>query len=111
MGDGLRDGETESGTAAVAAGAVIGLGRCAVYEALKKTVSQPGRYAGPLIVDIDLHELIGGVNAHVHRTTRRRVPERVVEQIDHQAVQQHAIAVHAQFVSAHQFDDLQRYAA
>ena len=106
MGDRLRDGEAESGTAAVAAGAVVSLGRRAVYEALKKTVSQLGRYAEPLIVDIDLHERIGGVNAHVHRTTQRCVPERVVEQIDHQAVQQHAIAVHAQFVSAHRSDDL-----
>ena len=80
-----------------------------MYEAFEETVAHRRRYAGPLVLHVDVHELIGGVHAHVHRAARGRMLERVVEQIQHQTVQQHAIAMHAQFIREICFVHLQRH--
>jgi len=86
VGDSLRDRESEPGAAAVPAVLVFGLGRRTMYEAFENPVAHGGRYTGPLIFHVNLHELIRGTHAHVDGAFCRRMLERIVEQIQHETV-------------------------
>ena len=110
MGDSLRDGKAESGTTAVSA-AVVGLRRRAMYEALEQAVTEFRRDAGPFVVHIDVHHLLGGVYPHVNGAGRRRMLQRVVEEVEHQTVQQHAVTVQAKSVGGGRLAEVQRHAA
>ena len=100
MGDSLCDREAEPGTTTVTAGAVGWLGRRAVDETLEEPIAKCHRHARSLVLHIDLHALIGGLDAHVDRAARRRMLERIVEQIQHEAMQQHAVPMNTHIAGA-----------
>ena len=81
MGNSLRDGEAESGTASVPAGVDVGWRCSPVHEALEEPVTERQPHAGALVLHLDVHQLIGDVDAHGHGASRWRMLERIVEQV------------------------------